>query len=88
MYSFCSSGFRPLPSGITIGAFRYRNGLVRKSVIVVKKRVDELRNEYSHGRSGRGYRVEATATAAQNIAIRKHHNNIEPSMPPQIAVIL
>jgi hypothetical protein len=56
--------------------------------MVVKNNVEEVAKLYSHGSSGLGYRTEARATRAPNIATKKHHKSMEPSMPPQIAVIL
>jgi hypothetical protein len=50
--------------------------------------VEELEKLKSHATSPRGYTTERSATLAEKAATRKHHNNIEPSMPPQIAVIL
>jgi hypothetical protein len=62
--------------------------LVRKRVIVVKNRVEEFKKQYNQGKSGRGYRTELRATAAQKSATNPHHSSIDPSIPPQIAVIL
>jgi hypothetical protein len=62
--------------------------LVRRSVIELKKRVDELRKQYSQARSCRGYLVEAQATRRAKSATNPHHRSIEPSIPPQMAVIL
>jgi hypothetical protein len=88
MYSFWRSGLSPFPSGIATGDFKYRKGLVRKRVIEVKKSVDEVRKLKSHATSARGYTRDRRATLAAKSDTRKHHNNIEPSIPPQIAVIL
>jgi hypothetical protein len=88
MYSFWRSGLSPFPSGIATGDLRYRKGLVRKRVIEVKKSVEELKKLKSHATIARGYTLERSATHAEKSAIRKHHSNIDPSIPPQIAVIL
>jgi hypothetical protein len=37
-----------------MGALSHRNGFVKKSVIVVKKRGDEFKKLKRNGRSGRG----------------------------------
>jgi hypothetical protein len=62
--------------------------LVRRSVVEVKKRVEEFRKQYSQASNWRGYLVDARATRRANNATKPHHRSIEPSMPPQIAVTL
>jgi hypothetical protein len=56
--------------------------------MVVKNKVEEFRKQNSHGVRARGYPREEPATSPPKRAMKKHHNNIEPSIPPQMAVIL
>ena len=88
MYSFCNNGFNPFPSGGMKAALMYRKGFVRKTVIERKNSVDELAKAKSQGVKRRGYDTQAIDSAATKQETKKHHSNIEPSIPPQMAVIL